>query len=672
MGMAELAERTRQEARKRLDRAGLAGRGTGLHEPAGPGPDPDRFFAGATAESAALLRRRLPEAAAEIVERADRIRAGKFDLLGYRALSFGDPVDWHLDPVSGVRAPSLHWSRLDSLDRDQVGDSKVVWELNRHQWLVTLGQAYSLTGDEAYAEAFAGHVRRWLEANPPGRGINWASSLEAALRLISWLWALALFGSAPAADDVAEEMRDGVVRHALRVERHLSHHFAPNTHLTGEALGLLYAGLALPEARHAERWRERGRSILIEQTARQIRADGVHFEQATCYARYTAEILLHALILGARNGVGFPDPVSERLQALLDFLLWTRRPDGSMPAIGDADGGWLLPLHPRAPDELRGVFSTAAAWFGRADYAWAAGATPAPETLWLLGPSGWEVFDAIGAAPPAGPASRLFADGGYAVLGEGWSSESHQMILAVGPLGLSGHGHADLLSVQVAVFGEPLIVDPGTYAYAAEPGWRDHFRGTAAHSTVTVDDRDQAGPVDLFKWRTRPRSRVLRWEPAETSVLADAEHHAYDGVVHRRAVTFDQRLWIVADDLTGAGKHAIALRFQLAPRDVTQGGDWVRVRGAAGRGLLIRAFAPVPLTAELLEGWVSPDYGVRRPAPLLAYSATAPLPLRILTLLLPVVDITTAPPDARALLDEAGALCGVRLEPGGDEVRLDG
>src|SRR5438445_12732334 len=83
----------------------------------------------------------------EVVETANAACRGRFDLLGYSRLSFGDPVDWQLDPISGRRAPFSHWSRLNVLDAAEVGDHKVVWELNRHQWLVALGQAYQLTGD---------------------------------------------------------------------------------------------------------------------------------------------------------------------------------------------------------------------------------------------------------------------------------------------------------------------------------------------------------------------------------------------------------------------------------------------------------------------------------------------------------------------------------------------
>jgi hypothetical protein len=144
----------------------------------------------------------------------------------------------------------------------------------------------------------------------------------------------------------------------------------------------------------------------VEESGRRILPDGICFEQATCYQRYTAEIGLHLLLLGRRAGVAVPRAVGERLQRLLDTLLVLRRPDGAMPSIGDADGGWLLPLSRRAPDDLRGVFAPAAVLFSRRDYAWAAGG-PAPEVPWLLGAEAQGRFDALSPAlPPGRPRAR--------------------------------------------------------------------------------------------------------------------------------------------------------------------------------------------------------------------------------------------------------------------------
>jgi hypothetical protein len=687
MGVAEIACRGRQEAFKWLERTGVGVRGRGLAASAGhdlTAFDPGKFFAGAvSAETPGLVAARMPDVRDRAVALADAARRGRFHLLGYPTLSFGEPIDWHLDPISGVRAPLVPWSRLDPLDRARVGDSKVVWELNRHQWLVALAQAYRLTGDESYCEAFVGYVRQWIEANPRGQGINWASSLEVALRLISWSWALFLFRvSTRLSPAVVAALAEGIGAHAAHVERYLSHYFSPNTHLTGEALGLLYAGVVLPECRRARRWRRQGMRILIEQSDRHILPDGVYFEQSTCYQRYTAEIYLHAMILAARNGLGFPPRVTTRVQALLDFLLWVRHPDGSMPMLGDADGGWLLPLTTRAPDDLRGVFSTAAAWFGRPDYAWAAGGRPAPETLWLLGRPGLEAFEALEASAPAGAPSRLFAIGGHAVMRTSWTSDAHQLIFDVGPLGDFGHGHADLLSVQCAVSGAPCLVDAGTYCYTADPGWRDFFRSTAAHSSVTLDGLSQAVPAGPFGWQARPRARVRRWQSTEALDFVDAEHTAYrrlaDPVVHRRRILFVKpRYWVVVDDLEGAAEHRLDLRFQFAPMEVSVDPTlWARASRPDGRGLLVRPLCTVPLKADVREGefdppagWVSPDYGQRRPAPMLVYSAVTRLPIRIVTLLLPVEDVSVPTPGV-SLLREGSAPVGLAFEETREHVRF--
>ena len=115
------------------------------------------FFASFASKSETLseLRSRWPDAEQEIINAADRISEGTFAFLGLRELKLGKEIDWHLEPRSGKRTPLRHWSRLDYLDPQVAGDKKITWELNRHQYFVTLGRAYWLTGDEQYAAAQA-------------------------------------------------------------------------------------------------------------------------------------------------------------------------------------------------------------------------------------------------------------------------------------------------------------------------------------------------------------------------------------------------------------------------------------------------------------------------------------------------------------------------------------
>src|SRR4029077_21025035 len=125
---------------------------------------PRRFFAGV--ENPLWVAAQVPAHRQDVVAAAAGPIQNNFHLLGYRAVWFGEPIDWHLDPVWARRSPRVHWSRLDPLDPESVGDSKIVWELNRHQWLVRLAQAYAFTGEERYAEACLSAIDGWLDANP--------------------------------------------------------------------------------------------------------------------------------------------------------------------------------------------------------------------------------------------------------------------------------------------------------------------------------------------------------------------------------------------------------------------------------------------------------------------------------------------------------------------------
>lgn len=699
MGLVEIRNRGRQESFKWIDRIRLDDSrvpdplaALRRHAPELAGPRavlellnervPARFFACCATGGIDVVKQQFPETVREILIAADRLQGGEFDLLGYRGLRFGNPIDWHLDPVHARRSPLAHWSRIDALDPASVGDSKVVWELNRHQWIVRLAQAFALTGDRRHAAAATQAIDQWLDANPPGFGINWSSSLEVAMRLMSWSWVLMLLRD-EIESRIAVRMLASIHAHASHVQKYLSHYFSPNTHLTGEALGLFYAGTLFPEFRDAERWRATGASTLIEQADKQISDDGVYFEQSTCYQRYTCDIYLHFLALAARNGADVPERTREHVIRMVDFLVALRRPDGTMPAIGDADGGSLMPLAPRAADDFRGVLAVAGAMFERADFV-GAGGDSAPEVAWLLGADGVDALTRTGAAGPVGALSRVFTSGGYAVMRTDWGSGAHQMIVDIGPVGAYGHGHADLLSIQCSIFGEPCLVDAGTFDYTAEPEWRDYFRGTSAHSTVTIDGQNQARSNGPFNWRQRPRATLREWQSTPDFDLVDAEHNAFVAlntpVIHRRRVLFVKPdFWLVVDDLLGYGVHSADLRFHFAPLPVALRGTTARAETGNGCALWVVPFGNVEVEASIacgqtapIRGWHSPDYGRRMPAPTLTYSWSAALPARVLTVLYPDRQRRTAPPQIHLLHDRAGLPIGVRVEQPRVAVRIDG
>ena len=92
----------------------------------------------------------------------------------------------------------------------------------------------------------------------------------------------------------------------------------------------------------------------------------------------------------------------------------------------------------------------------------------------------------------------MFPDTGYGVIRSADSRSA--LIFDCGPLGPDyqpGHGHCDVLSYELSLHGQRVVVDTGVSTY--EPGpERSYERSTAAHNTLRIDGEEQAEIVGEF------------------------------------------------------------------------------------------------------------------------------------------------------------------------------
>ena len=527
-----------------------------------------------TNETTEIFRRKFKDkGVANVLEKAEKIIDGKFDLLGYLNLDFGTAIDWHYEPISGKHLPLKHWKQFDELDTAETGDKKIIWELNRHQHFFTLGIAYRLTGEERYAATFARHIESWMEQNPPGIGINWFSSLEVAFRVISWIWAFHFFKDSHSfTPELFQKALKYLYLHGRHLEKYLSTYYSPNTHLTGEALGLYYLGTQFGIFERATHWRKLGEEILFAELDRQIHADGVYFEQSTWYQHYTADFYTHFLILKTFDTDDTDKDLQEKLsiktQLLHDFLLSITRPDGTTPIIGDDDGGRNLPLSAAQSNDFRGSLSTAAIIFGRGDYKFVA-KDFAEETLWLLGAEGVRSFENLRSFEPR-RTSKFFPAGGYFAMRDGWSATDNFMLVDCGEIGAlnGGHGHADALAVETAIGGKTLLVDAGTYTYHESDEMRDYFRTTVAHNTLLIDEKSQSEPGGKFSWKTKANVAVQSLISEDRFDFFEGSHDGYERLespaTHQRSILFLKNDYsIMRDFVQTSGEHDYALNFHF-------------------------------------------------------------------------------------------------------------
>lgn len=640
MSPAELADRARQEVCKRSDlwrfKAGLDFCKSAGARDAGSG---GRFFFRAEEVPGilAFLRERLPEAARELVERAEKFCRHEFDLLGYEGLDYGREIDWHLDAVHGKRAPLLPWFQVPYLDFERVGDAKITWELNRHQHLVVLAIAYRLTGDARYLAALVDQWRHWREANPYPLGINWASSLEVAFRSLSWLWASHLLaGCAAVPAGFFSEVNRALRLNARHIESYLSTYFSPNTHLLGEGVALFFIGTLCPGGSEARRWQERGWRIVLREARRQVRPDGMHFEQSLYYHVYALDFFLHARILAAHNGIGFPADFDRTILKMLEAL-FALHAAGPLPRLGDDDGGRVFDPRRNRTGHLLDPLWTGAALFERPDFK-TRHCTMHPEMIWLLGPERVKRFGELTARQAIANSFALKSSGLY-VMAAG-QRDSQRLIIDAGPHGggRGGHGHADALSVQLSAGGRELLIDPGTFVYAGDPGVRDHFRETAAHNTANVDAMSQSQPAGPFLWRNQAEAKAEEWFTGRSFDLFIGSHSGFerlpDAVIHRRSVFFlKPETWLIHDEFQGSGEHLLDLSWHFAPGHLNRIPGGARFEGAKDSLLSLTHAAEQEWSPEIVAGWHSPVYGQREPSPVFRLSTTAQLPVTLGTLL---------------------------------------
>ena len=583
--------------------------------------------------------------AAAYLAAADRIVAGKLDVFGLH-VTLDSPPRWNRDPRTGVEAPMRFGKLLDYRDPKLVGDYKYLWEPNRHLHLVTLAQAFALSGETVYAATLQRQLDSWFVACPYGRGPNWANALEPALRLVNWALAWQLLGGAcspwfESAEGAAFRGRwlESIYRHARFVRGFFSRYSSANNHLIGEAVGLLVAGCSFPYWRESRRWVSVATTIIERETLLQNAADGVNREQAIAYQQFELDLLILAILAARARDRRFSPAVERRIVAMLEFVAGIMDAGGNVPAIGDSDDGYVVKLSQELKFcPYRSVLATGALLFNRGDLQARAGKLD-DKTRWLFGEDADSRFNACARAPRAAT-RRAFSAGGYYVLGCNFESPDEvRLVVDAGPLGyntIAAHGHADALAFTLSVGGAEFLVDPGTYTYHPEGPWRTYFRSTAAHNTVLVDGQDQSVQAGTFMWLHKANAHCTVWHSSAQSDVFEGWHDGYlrlaDPVVHRRRIALDKqaRRFFVDDVLEMSGEHDVELRFHCSERcsveraadgdgyELRQGERRVVLRLPRANAVCVDVFRGA---VDSPAGWISRRYGVKEPCTTIVWRA---------------------------------------------------
>lgn len=471
-----------------------------------------------------LLIDHAPEEIERVLGAANEVMKGQVSLLGSGLLILSDPIDWQKDMKSNLSWEFAHFSKIDTHDLDRPSDIKFPWELSRMQWLIPVVQAWQVTGDDRYARKVRDVLEGWWIGNPTEWGVNWACTMEPAMRIISWIWFFQILGSSPSWSDERFRFRfiQSVFLHTFFVRRNLELSDVNGNHLIADALGLAVGGAFLGSG-VGLKWAAVGQRILVREISEQVFPDGVDFEASLPYHRFVTECWYLAAVVIEDSGGKVPEHYRERLIKMGDFVRSYLKPDGMAPVIGDADDSRVLPFGGQTINDHRYLpYLIFQRWAPtRNDTGWSDSAS---ECLWWWGGAPQQKLRS-----PEMPLSRAFPEGGFYIM----RSRQDYAILDCGDIGLGGrggHGHNDILSFELVLSGQTLFVDSGSYVYTADYGAMKQFRSTASHNAIRVNREEVNRFVSermLWSMYFDAIPRLLVWEDDSEWIKFQGMHTGY-------------------------------------------------------------------------------------------------------------------------------------------------
>jgi uncharacterized heparinase superfamily protein len=475
----------------------------------------------------------------------------------------------------------------------QEGELKTAGDWNSPKfaklWLYNLHYFDDLRAEGA-ADRLPWHrdlMARWLNENPPAAGNGW-EPYPASLRIVNWIaWALA-------GNDLGAAAQQSLAVQVRILCATLEFHLLGN-HLLANAKALVFAGCFF-SGNEAELWLRTGLDLLDSELAEQILDDGGHFELSPMYHSIILEDVLDLLQLGqifpAQLGAG-GQAWQELATRMLGWLDTMSHPDGEIGFFNDAAFGIA-----RRHQEL----AEYGAWFAVRQTA-------------VIGPLRWLAASGY-AGLQAGPFSAIFD------------------AAEIGPSYLPGHGHADVLSLEVSLDGHRFLTNSGTSSYDVG-AVRTEERSTAAHATLEIDGHNSSEVWSSFRVGRRAHPFDAAVAEEGDAVSASASHDGYRWLpgrpVHRRRVMLSPAALTIQDSVTGAGDHSIIARFPLHPAVTLLAGEqggW-RLELAGSRVLRVKMSGCAE--SFVTGGWYAPTFGQRMSRPVLAWRHSGRLPLNVET-----------------------------------------
>lgn len=556
-------------------------------------------------------------------------------------VTFDGPIDWHHVPSKDVE-----WAYM----------------LNRHRYWIALGQAYLFTEDEKYAETFCRQLEDWIDRNPvplepTTETLTWRS-IEAGLRCANWIKTFQYVkDSRSMTPRLVTKMLMSLHEHAHYIASAFSGWKNISNWGVLENNGLFEAAVFAPEFKQASQWRRLSMDRLKETASIQVMKDGIHWEQSPTYHHEVLNCYLDHFILARNNQIDIDKTLTETVRNMTYASLYWAKPNHMQPMLGDSDNS-----------DIRTIMTAAAILFHDSTLRFGGNAQVDYDNVWQFGVEGIQTYEELTARFPA-QTSYPFEHSGHYVMRSGWSEQDLYLYFHCGHLG-GGHGHADMLHIDIHAYGKDLLTDLGRYNYGDHTPLRQALKQCDAHNTAVVDGIDFTEIIDTWQFGRIAKPSGSKWISGAGFDYVEASHDGYrhlDDPVYplRRIVFLKPYCWVLVDSFTCEQEHTFTQFFHFAPGAVGLDRETriCQTENVNEANLCIIPLHPEELQAEIHGGVISYEYNRVDPNRFVTYTRSGAGLVSMMNILVPQRPGETA----RRLIVEKVSVTHYTGEPADDK-----
>jgi len=448
----------------------------------------------------------------------------------------------------------------DKIDWDDKSRSRL-WRLNLHYfdmaplWILDV----VLNGNKETFIEWKKLVDSWIAANPIGHFEAW-NPYCVSRRIPNWILAYVLTAKTQYEDEhFNERIFNSLYRQASYLYGNVEWDL-PMNHLISNGRALFYAGVFF-QGKKGRKWRDLGLRILWDRLEHDVCNDGGHAERSPMYHLLVLQDNLECFAISRELGIAWPSQAVSTLYKMVEFSRKIEHPDGDIPLFNDS----ALKVATKSSE----VVEVAGGILGN-KYGKKIKKEFGHESIFSLV---YSECNSNQSEISACQRKRIldikeFPETGYYVISG--PEVGRKIIFDCGEIGIrevAGHGHSDLLSFEMSINGQRIIVDSGTSTYSSGK-CRQYEKSILAHNTLIVDGKDTCEPWASFRMARRGHPDQVRTVQKNDFAIIDAGHSSFlglPGIVHRRALLSLGDTLVILDRVIGNGQHSVKGRLHFHP-----------------------------------------------------------------------------------------------------------